>query len=222
MQFESYNYDHEGRILCADITLANTKLRLINIYAPNIASERRLFIKNLETYLITSREIIIGGDWNCIENLLLDKMGGNEDRGTDGAKELFQLKTDFHLKDVYRVKHPKLQQYSYRWGAIHVRLDRFYMSDSLLPWVKKIQYTPCTVTDHYYVDFSLNEIIRNKHQFGPGYWKCNTSILSDPDLVADIVNVYKDEFRSAFIKDAEWWERCKHAFKRVMPIHYIK
>ena len=216
MQLESYNYDHEGRILCADITLANTKLRLINIYAPNSASERRLFIKNLEAYLITSREIIIGGDWNCIENLSLDKIGGNEDRGTYGAKELFQLKTDFHLKDVFRVKHPKLQQYSYRWGPIHIRLDRFYMSDSLLPWVKKIQYTPCTVSDHYYVDFSLNEIIRNKHQFGPGYWKCNTSILSDPDLIADIVNVYEDEFRSAFIKDAEWWERCKRAFKRVI------
>ena len=72
---------------------------------------------------------------------------------------------------------------------------------------------------HYYVDFSLNEIIRNKHQFGPVYWKCNTSILSDPDLIADIVNVYEDEFRSAFIKDAEWWERCKRAFKRVIIQH---
>ena len=97
MQLESYNYDHEGRILCADITLANTKLRLINIYAPNIASERRLFIKNLEAYLITSCEIIIGGDWNCIENLSLYKIGGNEDRyrwgqGIISIKDWFSFK----------------------------------------------------------------------------------------------------------------------------------
>ena len=218
-KLESFNYDFEGRVICADITLVNTKLRLINVYTPNIPSERRQFIKNLQAYLITSREIILGGDWNCIEDLSLDKMAGDEHRGTDGAKELLQLRNDFYLKDVFRVKYPKQRQFSYRKGPIHVRLDRFYMSDSLLPWIKDIKYTPCSISDHYYVDFTLQEIIRNKNQYGPGYWKCNVSILSDPDLCLEIEHVYNTEFKPDFIKDGNWWECCKRTFRKIIIKH---
>ena len=35
--------------------------------------ERNQFINNLQNYLMTSKEIILGGDFNCIENLELDK-----------------------------------------------------------------------------------------------------------------------------------------------------
>ena len=151
-ELESFNYDFEGRVICADITLVNTKLRLINVYTPNIPSERRQFIKNLQAYLITSREIIMGGYWNCIEDLSLDKMAGDEHRGFDGAKELLQLRNDFYLKDMFRIKYPKQCQFSYRKGPINVRLDRFYMYDSLLPCIKDIKHTPCSISDHYYVD----------------------------------------------------------------------
>ena len=216
LKIESFNYDFEGRILCADVNLLNTKLRLINIYAPNNARERRQFIKDLQAYLITSREIIMGGDWNCIENLPLDKMGGNMDRGSDGAEELFHLKQDFYLKDSFRVKYSKKKQYSFRRGPIHVRLDRFCISDSLIPWLKDVTHTPCTMSDHYYVGLIFNEIVRNKEQFGPGYWKCNVSILSDPELYNEIQNIYMESFRPEFIKDGDWWEKCKLSFRKTI------
>ena len=46
------------------------------------------------------------------------------------------------------------------------------------------------MSDHYYVDRSFKEILRNRDQFGPGYWKCNTSVLSDPALYKDIEKVF--------------------------------
>ena len=107
MTLENTHYDYEGRVIYADIILAGVKLRLINVYAPNIHSERRTFLKNLQAYLITSREIILGGDWNCVENLKLDKSGGALHRGSDGADELIKLKQDFYLKDVFRAKYLK-------------------------------------------------------------------------------------------------------------------
>ena len=107
------NYDYEGRMLCVDINLANDRLHLI-VYVPTIPSERRIFIRNLEAYLITSRELIIGGDWNCVEDLKLDKMGGKEDRETDGLNEIIQIKHDFFLKDSFRTKYPKEIQFSFR------------------------------------------------------------------------------------------------------------
>ena len=39
LKIESFNYDFEGRLLCVDVNLLNTKLRLINIYAPNLVDK---------------------------------------------------------------------------------------------------------------------------------------------------------------------------------------
>ena len=56
---------------------------------------------------MTSKEIILGGDFNCIENLELDKMGGNLERASGGANNLLKLKNDFFLVDAFRNKYPK-------------------------------------------------------------------------------------------------------------------
>ena len=60
--------DTDGRLLCLDIDLADSKYRLINVYMPNKPANRRDFINDLEGYLITPREIILGGDFNFVED----------------------------------------------------------------------------------------------------------------------------------------------------------
>ena len=120
MSIENTHYDYEGHIIYADIILAGVKLRLINVYAPNIPSERLTFLDNLQGYLITSREIILGGEWNCVENLKLDKIGGDLHRGSDDVDAFIKRKQDFYLKDVFRAKYLK-KQFSFRKGPIHVR-----------------------------------------------------------------------------------------------------
>ena len=73
----SVNRDTDGRLFCLDINMADRKFRLINVYMPNNAVTRKDFINDLEGYLITPREIILGGDFNFVQDISLDKMGGN-------------------------------------------------------------------------------------------------------------------------------------------------
>jgi len=63
----------DGRICTADIKIADLSFRLINCYAPNEPKARISFIKEtLPSYLSLSIKNIVGGDFNCAENLKLD------------------------------------------------------------------------------------------------------------------------------------------------------
>ena len=98
----SENRDTDGTLLCLDINMADRKFRLINVYMHNNAVTRKEFINDLEGYLITPREIILGGDFNFVEDISLDKMGGNLDGGNSGAVNMGLLKSDFYLVDAFQ------------------------------------------------------------------------------------------------------------------------
>ena len=70
----SFQHDYEGRFICVDINMNDFELRLINIYAPNVISERADFITNLHDLVHTKRMVILGGDWNFVENICLDNV----------------------------------------------------------------------------------------------------------------------------------------------------
>ena len=174
-----------------DIDLGDSKLRLVNVYLPNIEAERKVFINGLQGYLMTSREIILGGDFNFVEDLNLDKMGGNLDRGDIGSDNMSVLKRDFYLVDAFRTKYRRKREFSFRAGPIHCRLDRFYVSDTLLQWVDTVRHTPCTVSDHYFVDLYFKDLDTSKMQYGPGYWKCNVAVLDNFEFKQDMENLWK-------------------------------
>ena len=190
-KFISCKSDFEGRVVCVDINLGEYSLRFINVYAPNDAVERKQFISRIDTFLITSRQVICGGDWNFIENADLDKLGGNLDRGLYGKEEIKSLKQSFHLQDPYRALYPKKKEYTWRGGPVHCRLDRFYISVSLLPLVEKMQITPCMVSDHYYVDLIFKPFDSETQKFGPGYWKLNDSIIKEKNVQNDLITLWE-------------------------------
>ena len=70
LDFKVMNHHHDnlGRLFGIDILLNNFPIRLINVYCPNNPLERRMFIKRLDTVLSTSKDIVMGGDFNCVEN----------------------------------------------------------------------------------------------------------------------------------------------------------
>ena len=49
------------------------KFNLVNIYAPRTDLERRDFFSTILTYLSFTTDIILGGDFNCISDIKLDK-----------------------------------------------------------------------------------------------------------------------------------------------------
>ena len=83
-KFVHFKHDFEGRLLVLDIDLGDCKIRLINVYCPNDARDRKEFLDNLQVYLACSRKIILGGtlilwkiySWIKREGMLLLEMWG--------------------------------------------------------------------------------------------------------------------------------------------------
>lgn len=69
--------DAEGRILLLDVEVQDTIYTVGSLYAPtqDKPHEQISFMDNLESLLdsMTSHNILLGGDWNCLLNPTLDK-----------------------------------------------------------------------------------------------------------------------------------------------------
>ena len=187
----STDKDSEGRRLFILIKINNVTIRLANIYAPVIPSERRLFFNSLHHYLLGNCPVILGGDFNCVQNINLDKRGGggNEMYGNFGSKQLISLCDDNNLIDVFRKLHPAKREYTWT-NSLHsmfCRVDRFYITEPLLRDVLSFQHHPINYnfSDHgmIHIDTTIAENV--SYEVGPGYWKCNTNILKDPFFQED-------------------------------------
>ena len=126
--------DHEGRILLVTVETNDTTFQLCNIYCPTDDTGRSKFLDNLPTYIKGSIHLIVGGDWNCVENPQMDKFGGNPHRGhCRFGTSLFPCLQTYGLVDVFR-KH-NLTVQSYTWfspdSSIGVRIDRFYLRHNI-------------------------------------------------------------------------------------------
>ena len=60
-------------------------VNLGSICVPNTLCERKLSFQNLHEFFFTGSELIIGGDFNCIDSQR-DKYGGNFDTGFVGKQ----------------------------------------------------------------------------------------------------------------------------------------
>ena len=60
-----YEVDLNGRMMYVDIAHDEQYLRLINVYAPNNAKDRKVFFKALTAkYIDQEKDMVIGGDFN--------------------------------------------------------------------------------------------------------------------------------------------------------------
>ena len=77
----NFDFDFEGRFLILDLIINDVDFRFINIYAPNNSVERKTFINNLAKYLVTKRNLVLGGDFNFVDSISLDKKGETQGLG---------------------------------------------------------------------------------------------------------------------------------------------
>ena len=132
---------------------------------------------------------------------------------------------DNNLVDVFRKLHPVKQEYSWKkyLSSIFCRLDRFYITQSLLKDVLSFEHRPInyTVSDHgmIHVDIVMGEDI--SHEVGPGYWKCNTNTLKYPFFQKDF-HMFWQTLESISDQDSGWWEQYKSQFRQLIMGHSMR
>ena len=80
--------DKKGRYIIVDLEVGELTLTICNIYAPNI--DDTVFFKTVSEQMLSFKcdEIILGGDFNLVLDILKDKKGGKQTTHWNSLKEL--------------------------------------------------------------------------------------------------------------------------------------
>ena len=98
-------FDSAGRVFSALVILASRSFNVVSVYAPNTVSDRKPFFENLHNYFISQGDLIVAGDFNCVDNVL-DRLHF-VDSSLPDKKHLHALLSDFSLIDFWRKKKPR-------------------------------------------------------------------------------------------------------------------
>lgn len=210
--------DNEGRVLNILLNLDGHVLNIINVYAPQTDSARQTFFSSLDRFISKVDDNIIAGDFNCIADVRLDKIGGSQDIRQLAAASLQAISSKFTLSDIWRDRHKDARAFT--WTGRHptdgsfisTRIDKFLTSRSLNPFVLDTSIKPFPHSDHDYVCLLLNfdPVIR-----GPGYWHFNSELLRDAAFETQIKDFWTDwqTKYDDFVDPLLWWDKAKQHFK---------
>ena len=217
-QLTFFHHDNDGRLLVADIVVNKVKWRLINVYCPNRPASRDSFLESIAPWLNTSRALLVGGDFNFVDNLTLDKVGGNPLEGKDGSDTWKRVRQCGDLSDPFRrfFKNKIVTTWQSADKTIACRLDRFYVCGRSQAAVVDVTVKASCDSDHSAVCIAIKA--SNNNNIGPGYWKCNFRTLDDPHFRTDIEALWHD-LSTIPNKNLTWWEDCKTAFKKLIINH---
>ncbi len=129
-------------------------------------------------------------DWNCVAEDL-DLVGGQPGTRQHGFQSgLLPFQQVLSLQDAFRCLHPQAREFTHTAtnNVTSARIDRWLISDSLLPDVSSASVTDIILSDHYGVAVSLSPA--NAPPRGPGLWSMPPAIIShlsphdssEPDL----------------------------------------
>lgn len=210
--------DDSGRILNILLDFEDHTLNIINTYAPSTDIERRHFFSTLEQFISRDHENVIGGDFNCISDPRLDKLGGNPNIRQPASLLLNTISLQHGLTDIWRDRHK--DERNFTWTGRHptdtsfirTRIDKFLISRSITHFVIQAAISPFAHSDHDYISLSIDFDCIPR---GPGYWHFNNDLLSDVIFQSEIERFWDDWqtkfdlFSNPFV----WWEKAKHNFK---------
>ena len=116
-----------GRYIILKATIKDKVCVLINIYAPNKDRDIIQFFKNI---LITLRSedfdseenIILGGDFNCPLNPIMDKQGGVMTPRKSVISCINYIQSELNLVDIWRIKHPNTKSFTWSQQSPNIQI----------------------------------------------------------------------------------------------------
>ena len=189
LEYEIHNTikDPMGRYIFAHVTIQGHKCLLVNVYAPTESEKKNVeflteIIDTFTHYNDTDfNSIIMQGDWNFTETIDLDRMGGNPVLWKKSLEKITELKNTLELVDCWRHHNLNKKQFTFSRDGKSSRIDRFYVSETLLYALKSEIVPGDLLADHSPVRIEI-KIFKK----GPGMWRLNTSLLEDPVFCNDL------------------------------------
>ena len=106
----------------------------------------------IETNAISKRNLLIGGDFNCVDSMT-DKSTGSLDKS---SKFLNDLKNKMCLIDMWRFKNPETIEYTYidpSSNCRNSRIDLWLSTKALMSNIQNCNITQAPAPDHKAVCF---------------------------------------------------------------------
>ena len=134
--------DENGRYIILYCTILKKKILLCNLYAPNV--DDPIFFQSLfdDIKRFSPDHMVIGGDFNLVMDLDIDKQGGTYTTHTKARDKVVANMKALDLIDIWRQQVPDRAEFTYRKlkpNPIFVRLDFFLINESLCQMVDECE-----------------------------------------------------------------------------------
>ena len=208
----------EGRYIALPVRWSGHRLHICSIYMPNDSTSQRRLIADALGPLATSagtRQLLWGGDFNFVPSLCLDRLhpGGGGQHPDPSTQRRWQEALP-NLLDSFRARHPGRRTYTYHRPGTASRLDRIYITPSLLPHLAICAVRDRSFSDHRPVSLTLVGL--QPSAVGPGPCRVRTAFLSTPSLVPQL-QVWLGQQLQAAPADEDhhgmliWWPHFKRS-----------
>ncbi|VDI76277.1 exodeoxyribonuclease III [Mytilus galloprovincialis] len=205
--------DSIGRTISVHVkTPGNNGIFIYNIYAPNLAGDRKSFFEK-DILIDNNNRNIVLGDFNCalIKNLDRKPVPLRDDIGSHELKTFVEHN---ELIDVWRKRYPKEKQYTFCRGNSRSRIDYIFISSELQYKSQQVKLVYFPFSDH---DGVFMKLKTNEPERGPGTWKMNSSVIQS-DLFRNTFESFWGNWKlkkNHFENNLEWWEETKIKIKSI-------
>ena len=130
-----------------DIQICDKELLLVNLYNANTEKEQLDTLIKLSEMLnsiphTVNKIEILGGDFNLFFNTSFETQGGYPILKKKSLIELIEIKETLDLRDLWRIRNPKLKRFTFHQnhvsGRIQRRLDYFLIFNVLQETVIRV------------------------------------------------------------------------------------
>ena len=224
ISFSGYKADPCGRFLFVRLKVLNTPLLLCFVYAH--ANEQRAnyltrLLRELAGFKEKQDNLILMGDFNCVENPLLDRCPPREtnDLYLDKLSTICDV---FDLCDLWRKRFPMKQEYTYfsDHRNSRSRIDRIYAQKDILEFCGNVEHIPFAHSDHRLVCLEFRSPSQSTVHSDKG-WILSHSLLKDAEF-CDLFSSFWPRWqslKSRFNSLQAWWDKGKEQIKKLSLKH---
>ena len=217
--------DPEGSFTILPIKINKQIFTLVSVYGPH--QNRARFFNHLSEILGSAPNVVLGGDFNVVENTSLERCSRYQLTADQraGLAALSSLVDAEDLSDAWRAKTPTRKEYTHfrPYGPRRIlsgaRLDRVYFPRDLN--IAQATHLP-SISDHLMVFAKIN--LSKTPETGPGVWRCPDHLFTDAACCEEV-----ETFWAGWITQKHtvqnislWWDLGKFYFEDILRKHEMR